>query len=348
MSENTILLSGGAGYVGSHAAYALRQAGFEPVVIDDLSNGNEWAASFGPFERGDIADADFVRRVCDTYKPVAAMHFAAFIEVGESVANPAKYFANNRDKAWAFFKTISAAGIKKVVFSSTAAVYGAVDGKEPITEWLSPAPINPYGQSKLEAEAFLRMLGAEGVSSVTLRYFNVAGAAPVEALIGEAHVPESHLVPRLVLPLINTPPEILKAFGLQSGFTIFGNDYPTPDGTAIRDYVHVMDLAEAHICALRYLLEGGETDIFNIGSGDGFSVLQIIDAARRVLARPTFVPGLAPRREGDPAILVASCKKAAEILNWRPRRTLSDIIGDATVWHRSPRYRETIRARLGV
>jgi UDP-glucose-4-epimerase GalE len=348
MSENTILISGGAGYIGSHACYALRQAGFEPVVIDNLSTGNEWAASFGPFERGDIGDADFVRGVCDKYKPVAAMHFAAFIEVGESVINPAKYYENNRDKAWRFFKSLTAAGVKKVIFSSTAAVYGAVSGKEPITEWQTTEPINPYGQSKLEAEAFLRMLGGEGVSSVTLRYFNVAGAAPIEALIGETHAPESHLIPRLILPLINTPAEILKAFGLHGGFTIYGNDYPTPDGTAIRDYIHVMDLADAHICALRYLLEGGETEIFNLGSGDGYSVLQIIEATRRILDRPTFVPGLGPRREGDPAMLVASNRKAAKTLNWRPVRSLSDMIGDATVWHRSPRYRDTIRAKLGV
>ncbi len=337
-----VLISGGAGYIGSHAAYVLRQAGFEPVIIDDLSTGNAWATSHGVFEQGDIGDTDFVRSVCDTYAPIAAMHFAAFIEVGESVRNPAKYFTNNRDKATRFFKTLSACGVTKTVFSSTAAVYGESGAADLISEDTPTEPINPYGQSKLEAERALRALEADGMRSVTMRYFNVVGAAPVASKLGEAHVPESHLMPRLVLPLIDTPPPLLAALGLSGGFTIYGDDYPTPDGTAIRDYVHVIDLVEAHIRALDYLLNGGETNIFNLGSGTGYSVMQIIVAARQALNRPDFTPPVAPRRAGDPAILVASSEKAARILGWSPSRSLADIINDAAAWHRSGLYRDTV------
>jgi len=345
---STILISGGAGYIGSHAAYALQRAGYMPVVLDNLSTGNDWAVAFGLFEQGDIGDADFVRAVCKKYEPIAAMHFAAFIEVGESVKNPDKYFENNRDKASRFFRTLNECAVRKIVFSSTAAVYGESGGMEPITELQPPQPINPYGQSKLEAEAFLRMLDAGGVRSVTLRYFNVAGAAPVEAGIGETHYPESHLIPRLILPLIDAPPDMLQAFGLQNGFTIYGDNYPTPDGTAIRDYIHVLDLVDAHIRALDYLLSGGATTIFNLGSGTGFSVAEIVSVARQVLGRPHFTPGRAPRREGDPAVLIASNEKATKILGWQPLRTLHDIIADAVEWHRSSRYREAIRGKIGI
>ena len=340
-----VLISGGAGYIGSHAAYVLRQTGHEPVIIDSLVTGNAWAASHGVFKQGDIGDTDFVRKVCEEYRPVAAMHFAAFIEVGESVQNPAKYFDNNRDKATRFFQTLSACGVKNTVFSSTAAVYGEVDGQAAISESTPTKPINPYGQSKLEAELALRALGADGMRSVTLRYFNVAGAAPAEAKLGEAHVPESHLIPRLVLPLIDTPTPLLAAIGLSGGFAIYGDDYPTPDGTAIRDYVHVMDLIDAHVRAFDYLRNGGETNIFNLGSGTGFSVTEIIMAARKALDRRDFAPEVAPRRAGDPAVLVASSDKASRVLGWRPSRSLADVIGDAATWHRSDLYRNTLLAK---
>lgn len=350
-----ILISGGAGYIGSHAAYLLKQEGYEPVVIDDLSTGNAWAASFGAFEEGDIGDADFIRALCEKYRPLAAMHFAASTETGESMQNPAKYFENNRDKASRFFKTLNSCGIKRVVFSSTAAVYGDTTtvysdagGNGPVSELYPTKPINPYGQAKLEAEAYLRMLDADGLRSVSLRYFNVAGAAPIEAQIGEAHVPETHLIPRLILPLIDAPFDILKALGLIKGFTIFGDDYPTPDGTAVRDYIHVMDLIDAHLRALKYLLKGGATDIFNLGSGQGSSVMEIVSAARNVLDRPSFSSSFAPRREGDPAILVASSEKAAKILGWRPSRNLQNIIIDAAAWHRSALYQDAMRAKLGL
>lgn len=337
-----ILISGGAGYIGSHAAYVLKRAGYEPVIIDSLFTGNAWAAAHGTFEQGDIGDAERVRALCEKYQPLAAMHFAAFIEVGESVKNPAKYFENNRDKATRFFHTLHAAGVKNIVFSSTAAVYGEVDGDAPIAETTPTAPINPYGQSKLDAEVALRALGTDGMRSVTLRYFNVAGAAPVAARLGEAHVPESHLIPRLVLPLIGTPPALLAALGLSNGFTVYGDDYATPDGTAIRDYVHVMDLIDAHVDALDYLVNGGASNIFNLGSGTGYSVNEIIAAARTALNRPDFSPGVVPRRAGDPAVLVASSAKARDVLGWRPSRSLADVIGDAAAWHRSDLYRETV------
>ena len=340
---STILISGGAGYIGSHAAYALQQAGYVPVVIDNLSTGNAWATSFGVFENGDIGDTAFVSALCQKYQPVAALHFAAFIEVGESTQNPAKYFDNNRDKASRFFDALHACGVKKIVFSSTAAVYGDVTSSVPIAETLPTKPINPYGQSKLEAETYLRSLDNSGMRSVTLRYFNVAGAA-AEAGIGEAHQPESHLIPRLILPLLDTPTDILQSLNLQAGFTIYGRDYATPDGTAIRDYVHVMDLINAHIQALDYIIKNGDTDIFNLGSGTGYSVNEIVDAARKALNRPDFTPGSAPRRAGDGAFLVASSEKAGRILGWKPTRPLPVIIDDAIAWHRSDRYRDAIRA----
>lgn len=343
-----ILISGGAGYIGSHAAYALRQAGYQPLIVDNLATGNVWATGFGAFERGDIGDTDFIRMVCSKYQPIAAMHFAAFIEVGESVQNPAKYLENNRDKAMRFFRVLNECGVQKTVFSSTAAVYGEVQGNAPIAETQPTLPINPYGQSKLDAEKFLRSLDSAGMRSVTLRYFNVAGAAPADAGIGEAHWPESHLIPRLILPFITLPSQLLWELKLQDGFTIYGNDYPTPDGTAIRDYIHVMDLIDAHMRALNYLLAGGVTNIFNLGSGRGFSVLEIVDAVRAELNKPDFTPGLAPRRAGDPAVLVASNHKVSDKLAWKPERALDAIIKDALAWHSSARYRQTMLQKSGL
>jgi UDP-glucose 4-epimerase len=339
----TILVSGGAGYIGSHVTFALKQAGFSAVVVDSLVKGNLWATKQADaFRQGDIGDAAFVAAVCDEFQPVAALHFAAFIEVGESVQKPDMYFENNRDRATTFFQTIAAKGVQNVVFSSTAAVYGEPE-EVPILETAPLKPINPYGQSKLEAELALRAVA--GVRSVALRYFNVAGGAP-EAGIGEAHVPESHLLPRLVLPLIGTPADILNGLGLNGGFKVYGTDYPTPDGTAIRDYIHVLDLAEAHVLALRYLLGGGQTNIFNLGSGSGYSVEEIITAARNVLARPDFQPGVAPRRAGDPASLVADSSKARAVLGWAPHRGIEDMIASAAAWHRGDTYLSTIANKV--
>jgi UDP-glucose 4-epimerase len=338
-----ILVSGGAGYIGSHVTLALKQAGFQPVILDSLVNGNAWATSAAlAFRKGDIGDAPFVQAVCREFKPVAALHFAAFIEVGESVEQPQKYFANNRDKAKIFFDTLAANAVQHVVFSSTAAVYGEIAGSASIPESHPTCPINPYGQSKLDAETHLRSIA--GVRSAALRYFNVAGAAP-EAGLGEAHFPETHLIPRVVLPLIDAPANVLDALGLTAGFKIYGTDYPTRDGTAVRDYIHVMDLADAHIRALRYLLNGGTTDVFNLGSGSGFSVQEIVAAVRDALERPDFAPLTGPRRAGDPATLVADSAKAKRVLGWSPARGVRDMLSSAAAWHRQPRYAETILAK---
>ena len=338
--SRTVLVSGGAGYIGSHVAHVLKGAGFTPVVVDNLVSGNAWAAGkAGAFRQGDIGDAAFVRTVCKEFSPIAALHFAAFIEVGESVKNPEKYFTNNRDKAKIFFDTIAGCGVKHVVFSSTAAVYGEVLEPAPVRENCPVKPINPYGQSKLEAETYLRTVGV--VTSATLRYFNVAGAAP-EAGLGEAHFPESHVIPRIVLPLIDAPQNVQDALGLAKGFKIFGTDYQTRDGTAVRDYIHVVDLADAHVRALHYLLKGGVNNIFNLGSGAGFTVREIVDAARKTLARPDFTPGSEPRRAGDPATLIADSAKAKQVLGWSPKRGVEDMIGSAADWHRTQTYADTI------
>ena len=338
----TILVSGGAGYIGSHVALTLKRAGFTPVVLDSLVKGNRWAGEkSGPFRQGDIGDADFVARVCDEFRPAAALHFAAFIEVGESVQKPDMYFANNRDKAKTFFETIAAKGVGNIVFSSTAAVYGEPQ-EVPIKETTAQKPINPYGQSKLEAEQAMRAI--PGVRSVALRYFNVAGAAP-EAGLGETHYPETHVIPRIVLPLIEAPAALLDSLGLKAGFKLFGSDYPTRDGTAVRDYIHVLDLADAHVLALKYLLGGGATNIFNLGSGDGFSVAEIVAATRTVLGRPDFTPGTAPRRAGDPATLVADSTKARQTLGWAPHRGIDAMIASAAEWHRTALYIDTVTAK---
>ena len=338
--SGVVLVSGGAGYIGSHVSHVLKRAGFSPVIVDSLVNGYRWATrGASAFRQGDIGDAEFIRAVCQEFRPMAAIHFAAFIEVGESVQNPEKYFTNNRDKAKIFFDTLAERGVKNIVFSSTAAVYGEVTDSVPIREDRPTRPINPYGQSKLDAETHLRSI--ENVKSVALRYFNVAGALP-SAGLGEAHFPESHLIPRIVLPLIDAPQAVQEALGLAQGFKIFGTDYPTRDGTAVRDYIHVMDLADAHVRALRYLLAGGSTDIFNLGSGAGFSVKEIVDAARKTLERADFNPGVEPRRAGDPAFLIADSAKAKEVLGWVPQRGVESMIASAAAWHRSQTYANTI------
>jgi UDP-glucose-4-epimerase GalE len=331
VSGEHILVTGGAGYIGSHVSWRLHEAGFIPVVLDSLVSGHDWAVKFGPFAKGDIGDAAFVAEVCRQYKPRAFMHFAAFIEVGESVKNPRKFWDNNFENAKKFFTAAKAAGLRHGVFSSTAAVYGMPAQSGPITEDFALSPVNPYGETKKAAEQYLRELGVEGMTSVALRYFNAAGAAPVDVGIGEAHWPESHLIPRI----------LLAALGHEPGITVFGTDYPTPDGTALRDYVHVTDLARAHISALRYLLEGGRSEVCNLGTGKGYSVRQVIDTAAACLGReiPTT---LGPRREGDPPQLVASHDKAKKLLGWQPEVSLKDIIASAAAWHQSRQYEEAV------
>jgi UDP-glucose 4-epimerase len=342
--EAIVLVSGGAGYIGSHVVHCLKAAGFSPVVVDSLVNGHRWAVHC-PFHQGNIADTALIRDVCAKYKPVAALHFAAFIEVGESVTNPEKYFSNNRDNALSFFETLAAEGVNKIVFSSTAAVYGDPTGNLPLTEADPTCPMNPYGQSKLAAESYLQAMGQ--VRSVILRYFNVAGSA-AEVGLGEAHFPETHLIPRIVLPLIDTSELLLKVLGLSQGFKIYGEDHATRDGTAVRDYLHVLDLADAHVRALRYLLDDGDSNIFNLGSGVGYSVREIVRACRDTLDRPDFCPEVCSRRAGDPAMLVASSEKAQKVLRWKPNFEISDMIRSAASWHGSDFYRDAILKKRGL
>lgn len=349
-----ILVLGGAGYIGSHIVYFFKQKGLDPIVIDNLSTGNAWAASFGSFEEGDGADADFVASVCERYKPIAAVYCAGSSGIKESVGNPGSFAENNRDKAARFFKTIHAHGIDKLVFISTGAIYGdgiatygATDGLTKLSEYYPAKPISPYAQSMFEAEVYLRMMDAVGLRSVTLRAFNIGGAAPPEAQIGEARLPEHRLIPRLFMALGDLPYELLCATGLDNGFSIYGLDYPTPDNTAIRDFLHVMDLADATFRALEYLMNGETTEIFNIGSGKACSVKEVIEAVSKVLDKPMSA-SFAPKREGDPIALVADRRKAEKGLGWRPTLGLRDIVADSAAWHRSSFYFEAIKAKLGL
>ena len=335
MSKGSILVTGGAGYIGSHVCHALHQRGYTPVVLDNLTRGHREAVRFGPLIEGDIGDANLVREICARYKPLAALHFAAFIEVAESVKFPALFLENNRDKAQILFQTLQDAHVTKIVFSSTAAVYGLPDQTTPLTEDCPTQPINPYGQSKLEAEHFLRRL--PHVNSVALRYFNASGAG-TEAGLGEAHWPESHLIPNALLAGMGKKPE---------GLTLFGQDYPTPDGTAIRDYIHISDLAEAHLRALDYLLQGGVSEIINLGCGQGHSVKQIVETVKHIIGKKVPVT-LGARRTGDPALLVASNQKAQTVLGWKPTRGLEEIIQSAYTWHQSSAYDRLIEARRGA
>jgi UDP-glucose-4-epimerase GalE len=336
-ARTNVLVTGGAGYIGSHTALALQQAGFQPVVVDDLSTGNAFAAQkFGPFRQGNVGDRTFVEAVCDEFNPQALIHFAAFSLVGESVQLPQKYFTNNTDKARVLFDTVFRHGVKYVVFSSTAAAYGAVTHNRPITETDPTQPINPYGQSKLNTEEYLRSLDEKGMRSVALRYFNAAGAALFQYGIGEAHWPESHLIPNAILAATVEGRKL----------SVFGTDYPTPDRTAIRDYIHVIDLASAHLKAMQYLFDRGKSQVFNLGTGKGNSVLEVIAAVERSTGT-TVNREFVPRREGDPSVLVADATKAGQLLNWQPEHNLQQIVDSAAVWHASRPYQTFVRQKLG-
>ena len=314
-----ILLTGGAGYIGSHTALTLRKAGFTPIVLDNLVHGHRGAVKYGPFVQGEVGDEAVVRRLCEDYKPAALIHLAALIEAGESVGQEERYRENNFHQASRLFDTVLACGVKRVVFSSTAAVYGAPESEDPLREDCPLRPLNPYGDSKAAAELYVRALP---LKSVSLRYFNAAGAAPEEGL-GEAHEPETHLIPNA----------IKAGLGCGDKVQIFGTDYPTPDGTAIRDYVHVMDLAGAHVAALRYLLGGGGTEICNLGTGSGSSVREVLNAVGQSLGR-SVPQTLAPRRAGDSPRLVADTTRAYATLGWKPRHALASMIETAAAWHR--------------
>jgi UDP-glucose-4-epimerase GalE len=310
----SILVAGGAGYVGSHACKALARAGLQPVVLDNLVTGHAEAVKWGPFVQADIADVAAVRRAVRAHKITAVMHFAARSLVGESVIEPDVYYRNNVTGTLRLIEALTAEGLAHLVFSSTAAVYGAPD-VDLISEAAQLAPINPYGETKLAIERALGWIGAaKGFSWCALRYFNAAGA-DADGEIGELHNPETHLIPNLVRATLGTSPAL----------KVFGDDYPTHDGSAVRDYIHVEDLVEAHVKALRWLQAGGASRPFNLGSGRGLSVLEVIAAAERALGRkPPFE--IVGRRAGDPPRLVADIAAARAVLAWTPARSDADTI----------------------
>ncbi len=322
-SSRTVLVTGGAGFVGAHACKALSRHGFQPVVYDNLGHGHETAVRWGPLEVGEISDRDRLDTVIARHRPSAIMHFAAFIAVGESVADPGKYYRNNVAGSLTLLEAARDHGIGAFVFSSTAAVYGLPD-RVPIPETAPKQPINPYGETKLVVENMLRDFGAaHGLRSTALRYFNAAGADP-DGEIGERHDPETHLIP-LALDAVS---------GRGPPLTLYGEDYDTADGTCVRDYIHVADLAEAHVKALEALLGGAESGAFNLGTGQGFTVRQVLDAIERVTGRP--VPHqVGPRRPGDPAALVSDPGRAMAELGWTPRLSdIDSIVSTAWAWHR--------------
>jgi len=324
-----VLVTGGAGYIGSHACKALRAAGYTPVTYDNLSTGWADAVKFGPLERGELTDRARLDRVFETYRPRAILHFAALSQVGESMRDPGLYWHNNVAGSLSLMQAAVAAGCRDIVFSSTCATYGDQDNVV-LDEACSQAPINAYGASKRAIEDMLRDFeAAHGLRHVIFRYFNVAGADP-EAEIGEYHRPETHLIP-LMLEAIE---------GTREALTIFGTDYDTPDGTCIRDYVHVTDLIAAHVRGLEWLLEGQDSRVFNLGTGTGFSVREVIDQSAAVTNRP--VPVIeGPRRAGDCTRLVSGSTRAEAELGWRPARsTLPQMIGDAWRWHQTGHYDE--------
>ena len=319
-----VLVTGGAGYIGSHTTKILANSGFEPVVFDNLSEGHASAVRWGPLVRGDLGDIRRIRQVIVNSRVKAVIHFAASAYVGESVNNPRKYFRNNIANALNLLDAALDSGVKYFVFSSTCAIYG-LPGRIPIPEDHPQHPVSPYGESKLFVERALHWYGAAyGLNWLALRYFNAAGADP-EAESGEDHDPETHLIPLA----------ILAALGHRPALEIYGTDYPTPDGTAIRDYVHVSDLAEAHVLALRYLMDGGRSTALNVGTGRGYSVREVIAAVERIsgLGVPTREVS---RRAGDPATLIADATMARRLLGWRPRFVeLGEIIATAWQWHAS-------------
>ena len=312
-----ILVVGGAGYIGSHAARALRRAGYEAIIYDSLVNGHRRLAEGFELVEGDIADEAKLRSVLKRVDGV--MHFAAHAYVGESVENPRKYFRNNVEAALSLLNATLDARIRRFVFSSTCAVYGE-PAKVPITEDNPRQPVNPYGTSKLFCEYALEAYDrAYGLRSARLRYFNAAGADE-SGEIGELHNPETHLIPLA-----------LAATGNGSELKIFGTDYPTPDGTCVRDYIHVNDLADAHVRALQHLEKGGESIALNLGTGKGDSVLEVIQAAEKITGR-TVNRKVGPRRAGDPPVLVADATRAQQALGWKATRTLPDVVSSAWKW----------------
>mgnify|MGYP001816966707 FL=1 len=325
-SPKHILVTGGAGYIGCHACKALAQAGYVPVAYDNLVYGHEWAVKWGPFEKGDIGDRGRLVQVIEKYRPTAVMHFAAYAYVGESVEDPGKYYRNNVAGTLTLLEAMRDHAVDQLVFSSTCATYG-LPRQIPIPEDHVQQPINPYGASKLMVEQMLRGFGvAHGLRAISLRYFNAAGADP-DNETGEDHDPETHLIP-LVLDA---------AAGRRASIAVFGDDYDTPDGTCIRDYIHVTDLASAHVLALQALQSGVAGNAYNLGNGTGFSVKQVIDAAQKVTGKDIPVE-VAPRRAGDPPRLIGDASRIKTELGWAPQfADLETIIQTAWKWHQHER-----------
>ncbi|SPF81800.1 UDP-glucose 4-epimerase GalE [Pseudoprimorskyibacter insulae] len=322
-----VLVTGGAGYIGSHACKALRAAGYMPVTYDNLVTGWQDAVKFGPFEQGDLMDSARLDEVFAKYAPVAVMHFAALSQVGEAMSEPGRYWRNNVAGSLTLIEAAVAAGCLDFVFSSTCATYGEHDNVV-LDEQTPQEPLNAYGASKRAVEDILRDFeAAYGLRKVIFRYFNVAGADP-EAEVGEHHRPETHLIPVMLEAIDGTRPAL----------TINGTDYDTPDGTCVRDYVHVCDLVDAHVLGLKWLKDGKGSQVFNLGTGKGFSVREVIEASRAVTNRE--VPhSEGPRRAGDATKLVSGSVRAIEDLGWQPTRsTLEQMIGDAWRWHQTGHY----------
>lgn len=317
-----ILVTGGAGYIGSHTAKELARAGYEPVVLDSLRHGHKWAVRWGPFLELDLGDRHGLADVFQKYRIAAVVHFAALAFVGESMREPAEYFRNNVVNTLNLLDAMRSHGVGRIVFSSTCATYG--DPQQiPMTEDHPQNPVSPYGESKLMVERLLRWYGqAYGLQWTALRYFNAAGADP-EGELGEVHDPETHLIPRA----------IGAAHGDLPGLDLFGTDYPTPDGSAIRDYIHVTDLASAHLKALDRLAQGGACGAFNLGTGHGQSVREVIRMVEKVSGRPVPVREC-PRRAGDPPMLVAEPSRARRELDWAPQHSsLEEVVETAWNWH---------------
>jgi UDP-glucose-4-epimerase GalE len=322
-SRGAVLVTGGAGYIGSHGAKALHRAGYRVVVYDNLAAGHRGAVRYGEFVEGDISDVGAVRAALRQHEVVGVMHFAAFLDVGESVREPAIYYRNNVVGALSVLEAMAAESVRSFVFSSTCATYGEPI-ETPIAETHPQRPMNSYGETKLAIERALpHYERAYGLHYVALRYFNAAGADPDREL-GEDHSPEIHIIPRAI-----------DAATGGAGLEVFGDDYPTPDGTCLRDYVHVSDLADAHVRALETIVETGKSGAYNLGTGHPHSVREVIDTVQRVVGRP--VPWrLAPRRPGDPAVLFAAPNKAQAELHWTPRfADLESIVSTAWNWHRT-------------
>jgi UDP-arabinose 4-epimerase len=326
---SNILITGGAGYIGSHVCKMLAKEGYTPITYDNLSNGNREAVQWGPFEEGDILDQDKLLRVLNKYRPSAVMHFAAFAYVGESIINPKKYYRNNVIGTLNVAECMLKQSINNLIFSSSCATFG-VPSTMPINETNIQSPINPYGRSKVASEYIIKdFCSAHGLRSVILRYFNAAGADK-DLEIGESHSPETHLIPLLFDACV----------GVTNKFDLYGDDYDTFDGTCIRDYIHVTDLANAHILAYKKLKQDSKTASYNLGNGKGFSVKQVIDMVEKVtgLVVPFIIDS---RRVGDPPILIADSSKARVELSWNPvDSSLENIVESAWLWYKKMKERD--------